>query len=126
MLRAVRLTVGPHLRNSCVCNCARRVQAMSHRGSENDSNRPQTRMQKTNAKEFYCLTEKDVLAILWLLVEIYCHSPSKVFCLPVQLEPLAFEEKANRRYKNATPTKLYSTAEVSSLTCFSMHQLPSS
>ena len=33
----------------------------------------------------------------------------------MQLEPLAFEEKANRRYKNATPTKLYSTAEVSFL-----------
>ncbi|KAL0033170.1 hypothetical protein WJX79_007045 [Trebouxia sp. C0005] len=47
----------------------------------------QTRMQKTNAKEFYCLTEKD-------------------------LEPLAFQEKANRRYKNATPTKLYSTEEL--------------
>lgn len=31
----------------------------------------------------------------------------------MQLEPLDFEEKANRRYKNATPTKLYSTAEVS-------------
>ena len=30
----------------------------------------------------------------------------------MQLEPLAYEEKANRRYKNATPTKLYSTAEV--------------
>ncbi|KAL3136989.1 hypothetical protein ABBQ32_006586 [Trebouxia sp. C0010 RCD-2024] len=29
-----------------------------------------------------------------------------------RLEPLAFEEKANRRYKNATPTKLYSTAEL--------------
>lgn len=30
----------------------------------------------------------------------------------LQLEPLAFQEKANRRYKNATPTKLYSTHEV--------------
>lgn len=35
----------------------------------------------------------------------------------VQLEPLAFEEKANRRYKNATPTKLYSTAEVQEPRC---------
>lgn len=42
-------------------------------------------------------------------------------CLTVQLESLAFEEKANRRYKNATPTKLYSTAEVSKLKRFSLH-----
>ncbi len=33
-------------------------------------------------------------------------------CLFLQLEPLAYQEKANRRYKNATPTKLYSTEEV--------------
>ncbi|KAL0054237.1 hypothetical protein WJX82_005904 [Trebouxia sp. C0006] len=52
-----------------------------------DTSAVQTRMQKTNAKEFYCLTEKD-------------------------LEPLAYQEKANRRYKNATPTKLYSTEEL--------------
>eukprot|EP00891_Asterochloris_glomerata_P007508 jgi/Astpho2/7508/Aster-02074 len=45
------------------------------------------KMQKTQAKEFFCLTEKD-------------------------LEPLAFEEKPNRRYKNATPTKLYSREEL--------------
>lgn len=57
MLHAVRLTVHtPILRNSCVCSCVRRVRAMSANGSDG----PQTRMQKTNAKEFYCLTEKDV------------------------------------------------------------------
>lgn len=61
MLHAVRLTVHtPILRNSCICSCVRRVGVMSQNGSAHSSDGPQTRMQKTNAKEFYCLTEKDV------------------------------------------------------------------
>lgn len=89
---------------------------MSHQGSANGSDGPQTRMQKTNAKEFYCLTEKDVCHFWFMCAHVTCEvsvTAARRICLPVQLEPLAFEEKANRRYKNATPTKLYSTAEVS-------------
>ena len=40
---------------------------------------------------------------------------AKLAIVLLQLEPLAFEEKPNRRYKNATPTKLYSREEVSHL-----------
>lgn len=37
--------------------------------------------------------------------------------MSVQLEALTFTEKANRRYKNATPTKLYTTQEVQYAIC---------
>ena len=124
MLHAVRLTVPIRLvRKTCICSCARHLQAMSHQGSASGSDGPQTRMQKTNAKEFYCLTEKDVWHCCCMCA-LVTYERSVIaetrICSPVQLEPLAFEEKANRRYKNATPTKLYSTAEVSKSVRFSM------
>ena len=125
MLHAVRLAVPARLlRINCTCSRARRGQAMSHQGSGISGDGPQTRMQKTNAKEFYCLTEKDVRHFRVLCARVSSELSviaEQEICLTVQLEPLAFEEKANRRYKNATPTKLYSTAEVSELTGFPLH-----
>ena len=78
-------------------------------------------MQKTQAKEFFCLTEKDVSFCMETVAHAcHCSSLGKYHAIVLlQLEPLAFEEKPNRRYKNATPTKLYSREEVS-------HLLPSS
>ena len=126
MLHAARLTVPARLlRNNRICSCAGRIQAMSQQGSAgNGSDGPHTRMQKTNAKEFYCLTEKDVWHLRVMCAHVTCGVSviaKQKLCLHVQLEPLAFEEKANRRYKNATPTKLYKTAEVSKLISFSLH-----
>ena len=85
--------------------------------SSQGANSAQTRMQKTNAKEFYCLTEKDVSARCSANLRAVGRIQQMSFEHDVllQLEPLAFQEKANRRYKNATPTKLYSTHEVREL-----------
>lgn len=64
MLRALHRTVRPQLlRIHCLRICPVRVRAMSTGDAPHGSG-PQTRMQKTNAKEFYCLTEKDVRAAL--------------------------------------------------------------
>ena len=65
MLRALRPTLprivrlGAPLRSAArPIQRAFRVYAMSH--DAQGAGGTQTRMQKTNAKEFYCLTEKDV------------------------------------------------------------------
>ena len=106
LLRAALLTFRP------LCLSRSRITRVALvRSMSEDVPAQQTRMQKTNAKEFYCLTEKDVsigaLCDLGSPVTLY-----PFICVRMQLEPLTFTEKANRRYKNATPTKLYTTQEV--------------
>ena len=60
MLRAVHLTVKPQRwRICCVRSHCVRIRAMAQDAAAQEGV-AQTRMQKTNAKEFYCLTEKDV------------------------------------------------------------------
>ena len=68
MLRALHRTVRPQLwRSHFPRICLVRVRAMSTDDASQGSG-SQTRMQKTNAKEFYCLTEKDVRTALLLSV----------------------------------------------------------
>ncbi len=63
MLRALHPTVPRIIRTFRFSSTVLPVRAMSHGNApqhEQSTSVPQTRMQKTNAKEFYCLTEKDV------------------------------------------------------------------
>jgi len=62
MLRALRPTVPVLLRSHRPTYLIPCIRSMSVKESDQPAGTStvQTRMQKTNAKEFYCLTEKDV------------------------------------------------------------------
>ena len=63
MLRALRPTVPVLLRSHRPTHLVPYIRSMSAKETDQNvqgTSTVQTRMQKTNAKEFYCLTEKDV------------------------------------------------------------------
>ena len=60
MLRALRPSVPSFVHRFRPVQYRPHLRVMSENASAQGPGGTQTRMQKTNAKEFYCLTEKDV------------------------------------------------------------------